>query len=433
MSIFSLAWLFIVLSVCCCSSLHAELSDSHINTLTLPFSSANDDEARHFDVLVVNPDLHIAEVLEKTLVRSPMRSAIASKEVLLTSKKTLAHAMLPAAPAMVFSHQNDSLASDRGEREWQAELDLPVWMPSQRNKRLKVVDATSSSLNASRDSLKLHVAGLLREVLWEIAMTENDMALAGNKRLVANKLQQDVEKRFLAGEVAKTDLMLTQQEALRAEQERLRTEAEVMHVRHRYYLLTGLREIPESYTEQQSLLSDYKQSPIWLEAQSKTDLAQTELALAQIEGRENMQLSLSMRSIRGGFDTLFNQSVGVKLRIPFGSDVRAAPIKAAAEQNVGNALTEQAQLQYNLETAMHEAEHSLELSRAELILASQQHEIASASARLADKAFKLGEADLVSLVRVQARAFESERIFTSQKIRVQWDVARYNQTVGVLP
>ena len=372
-------------------------------------------------------------MLEKTLVRSPMRSAIASKEVLLTSKKTLAHAMLPAAPAMVFSHQNDSLASDRGEREWQAELDLPVWMPSQRNKRLKVVDATSSSLNASRDSLKLHVAGLLREVLWEIAMTENDMALAGNKRLVANKLQQDVEKRFLAGEVAKTDLMLTQQEALRAEQERLRTEAEVMHVRHRYYLLTGLREIPESYTEQQSLLSDYKQSPIWLEAQSKTDLAQTERALAQIEGRENMQLSLSMRSIRGGFDTLFNQSVGVKLRIPFGSDVRAAPIKAAAEQNVGNALTEQAQLQYNLETAMHEAEHSLELSRAELILASQQHEIASASARLADKAFKLGEADLVSLVRVQARAFESERIFTSQKIRVQWDVARYNQTVGVLP
>lgn len=432
MSILSRFWLVIAISFSFTHLLYAE--PLVLDGIVLPSSSANGESAeRHFDLLKVNSGMRLSELLEKTFIRSPMQSALQSRDAIVSSKQTLARALLPASPAVVMSHQNDALASGRGEREWLAEMELPVWLPSQRDKRLKVADATSSSVLASRGSLKLQVAGALRETLWELAMSENSLVLATNKLEVANQLQRDVEKRFLAGELAKTEVMLVQQETLRAEQERIRAEAEVMHARHRYYVLTGLREIPADFAEQQSTLHDYQQSPIWLEAQSKLDLAQTERELAQVESRENLQISFNMRSIRGGFDTLFNESVGVKLRIPLGGEQRAAPIKAAAEQNLGNALTEQATLQYALETAMHEAEHSLEVSRAELILADKQHKIAAESARLADKAFKLGETDLVSLLRVQARAFQSERVFTNQKIKVQWDIARYNQTVGVLP
>jgi outer membrane protein TolC len=432
MSIFCRYWLVIAFSVACFNVLHAEpmLIESTPASIS---SSADVNQVRHIDTLKVNQNLHLSEVLEKTFIRNPMQSTLQSRDVWVTSKKTLAHAMLPSAPAMSVMHQNDALGGGRGEREWQAELELPVWMPSQRDKRLKVADVSSSTLTASRESLKLQVAGLLRDALWSLALSESQLVLATNKLEVANKLQRDVEKRFLAGEVPKTDVMLTQQESLRAEQEHLRAEAEVMHARHRYYVLTGLKEVPAEFTEKQSNLSDYQQSPIWLEAQSKLNLAQTERELAQVEGRENLQVLLNMRSIKGAFDVAANESVGVKLRIPFGGDTRAAPIKAAAEQVVGNALSEQAALQYTLEAAMHEAEHNLEVSRAELVLASQQNTIAEESVRLARKAFQLGETDLVSLLRVQARAFESERIFASQKIQVQWDIARYNQTVGVLP
>ena len=86
-----------------------------------------------------------------------------------------------------------------------------------------------------------------------------------------------------------------------------------------------------------------------------------------------------------------------------------------------------------LETAMHEAEHNLSVSRAELLLVTRQYEIAKESARLAQKAFQLGETDLVSLMRVQAQTYEAERAFTTRQIQVQWDIARYNQVVGVLP
>lgn len=387
----------------------------------------------HFDELKVNPGLHLSEVLEKAYARAPMQAALQSRDVMVSAKNRVANAMLPAAPAVGVIHQNDAMGSGRGERDWQAELELPVWQPKQRDNRLKVADAMQSTTAASRQSLKLQVAGQLREALWNIAANDNNLSLAINKLQVAKKLQSDVEKRYRAGELAKTDAMLAEQEVLRVEKEKVRAEAEVMHARHRYYLLTGLRELPASYEEKQSSLEDYSQSPVWLESQSKVGLAETERDLAQVESRENMRVLLNVRSSKGAFDTTNNDSVGVHVRVPFGSEASAAPIRAAAEMVVGNALTEREATRLELEAAMHEAEHNLSVSRAEFSIAAKQFEIARESLILAQKAFQLGETDLVSLLRVQAQTFEAERAFTTRQIQVQWDIARYNQTVGVLP
>lgn len=387
----------------------------------------------HIDELKINPALHLSDVLEKAYARAPMQSSLQSRDVMVLAKNRVANAMLPSAPAIGIIHQNDAIGSGRGERDWQAELELPVWQQKQRDNRLKVADAIQSSTTASRQSLKLQVAGQLREALWNIAANDNNLSLAINKLQVAQKLQSDVGKRYRAGELARTDAMLAEQEVLRVEKEKVRAEAEVMHARHRYYLLTGLRELPASYQEQQSSLEDYSQSPIWLETQSKLGLAETERDLAQVESRENMRVLLNVRNSKGAFDTTDNNSVGVHVRVPFGGEASAAPIRAAAEMVVGNALTEREAMRFELEAAMHEAEHNLSVSRAELSIATKQYEIAKESFSLAQKAFQLGETDLVSLMRVQAQTFEAERAFTTRQIQVQWDIARYNQTVGVLP
>lgn len=403
--------------------------------LAAPLVSAEpaQHEADHIDELKVNPNLQFHDVLEKTIARNPLQAALHSRDYMVNAKRLIANATLPSTPAINVLHQNDALGSGRGEREWQAELELPMWLPNQRNNRLKVADATQSNVAASRESLNLQVAGMLREAVWDISFNENNNALTTSKLALANKLQLDVEKRYQAGEMAKTDAMLAQQETLRAEKEQLRAEAELMHARHRYFLLTGLRELPASFEEKQSPLEDYSQSSIWLEAQSKLGLAETERALAQVESHENLQVLLNMRRSQGAFDHMANDSVGVKVRIPFGGDTRSAPIKAAAEMHVGAAQTGQELLRTEMETMMHEAEHNLSVSRAELLIVSKQYDIAKESARLAQKAFQLGETDLVSLMRVQAQTYEAERAFSTRKIQVQWDIARYNQAVGVLP
>jgi outer membrane protein TolC len=390
-------------------------------------------ELKHSDELKLNPKLQLREVLQQTLARNPKLFTLQSRNAWVNAKKTMAESLLPTSPAITVMHLNDSLASNRGEREWQAELELPLWMQNQRNMRTKVADASLAYATLSRENLKLQLAGELREILWLIAYNENNQALAINKLALAKNLQRDVERRYQAGEMALTDVMVVEQDSLRFEKEKLRAEAELKHASHRYFLLTGLHEMPANIEEQQSPLQDYSQSSIWAEAQSSLALAETERDLAFIESRENLHLSLNAQSSKGAFDSTANDSVGMKLRIPFGEDARAAPINAAAEMGVGQALSARESLRLELEAAMHEAEHNLEVSRAELALASKQFDIAKKSASLAEKAFQFGESDLVSLLRVQAQTYEAERAYTTRKIQVQWDIARYNQAVGALP
>lgn len=432
MTIFSRFWLITAACVTCSGNAASAATIQDQPELLHPVSQAG-YQVDHADELKINPTLQLSDVLEKAYARTPMQASLQSRDVMVSARNRVANSILPSTPAINLSHQNDTLGNGRGERDWQAELELPVWLPKQRDNRMKVAEAMQSTTSAGRQSLKLQVAGQLREALWNIAANDNNLALAMNKLQLAQKLQSDVEKRYQAGELAKTDAMLAAQEILRAEKEKLRAEAELMHARHRYSLLTGLRELPASFEEKQSSLEDYSQSPVWLEAQSKVGLAETERDLAQVESHENLQVLLNVRSTKGAFDSTGNDSVGVKVRVPFGGDARAAPIQAAAEVGVGNALAEREAMRFELEAAMHEAEHNLSVSRAELAIASRQFEIAKESLRLAQKAFQLGETDLVSLLRVQAQSFEAERAFTTRRIQVQWDVARYNQTVGVLP
>ncbi len=431
MTMFSRLWLSLACVVFPASiAFSAPIQEPTVPSLS---AAAKESQADHFDELKVNSELTVSEVLEKAYARAPMQASLQSRDTMVAARKRVANALLPSTPAVSVIHQNDTLGSGRGERDWEAELELPVWLPKQRDNRLKVAEATQSSTQAGRQSLKLQVAGQLREALWNVAINDNNLALMTNKLQLAKKLQDDVSRRYQAGELAKTDEMLAEQESLRAEKEKLRAEAELMHARHRYYVLTCLLELPGNFEEKQSSLEDYSQSPIWQEALAKVGLAETERDLVQVESHENMQVLLNVRSVKGGFDTTYNDSVGMKLRIPFGGDARAAPLRAAAEIGVGNALSEREMMKFELETAMHEAEHNLSVSRKELTIAAKQHEIARESLRLAEKAFQLGETDLVSLLRVQAQAFEAERAYSTRKVQVQWDIARYNQTVGVLP
>ncbi len=394
---------------------------------------AEEQTATHVDEISINPQLSLKQVLDKTLQRNPQQYSLQSREASVRARQIGANSLLPGAPAVAIIHQNDTLGSGRGERDWQAELELPVWLSEQRQRRQKVADASKSNLASSRASLQLQVAGAVRDALWDIAMNENSAQLAAQRLTSTKALAHDVERRYQAGELAKTDSMLAQQETLLAERGLVLAQAELMHARHRYSVLTGLHEIPAQFNEELSQISDYSQSALWLEYESKVALAQDERDLSQVERRENPQMLFNARSQRGAFDNAYNDSVGLKVRIPLDSEVRSAPILAAAEVALGNAMTERETVRLELDTMLHEAEHNLEVSRAELDLSKQQNAIAQESLRLARKAFQLGETDLVSLLRVQTQTQEAERAFRTRQIQVEWDIARYNQAVGVLP
>lgn len=121
-------------------------------SLSVALAAPAESDADHLDVLVVSPILQLHDVLEKAFLRHPLQAMLHSRDSLVSARNSVANASLPSAPVIIIGHQNDALASGRGASEWQAELDLPVWLPNQRNNRAKVADATKSNVQISRES-----------------------------------------------------------------------------------------------------------------------------------------------------------------------------------------------------------------------------------------------------------------------------------------
>lgn len=401
------------------------------NTSTA-FSAVMPEEV-HEDEMTVNPNLSLRDVLEKTIARSPQQAILAAQKYEVLAKQKMADSTLPLSPSISVYHQNDTIGSGRNERDWQAAIELPIWLPKQKSSREKVAVLSASNLDANTENLQLEVAGALRDAVWTIALNSNEAALQQEKLSNAEKLEADIQRKFQAGELAKTDLMLVQQETLFARKNLIRAEAELMHAHYRYTQLTGLNEIPENYEESKSTLKSFEESSQWKSAQAKVSLAQSKRDLSAVERRENPHVIFNARSSQGAFDTQYNQSVGVQIRIPLNTEVRSAPILAASEQVYGEAISQRETLSRMLAADLHEAEHNLLISKKELSLAEEQFNIAKSSAVLAQKAYNLGELDLMILLRIQSQTFEAEKSYSTRQLQVKWDTARYNQAVGVLP
>ncbi len=384
--------------------------------------------------LTVDHQLTLSNVVEAAYVRSPRQAVLRAGNSVVIAREIQAGSPLPGAPALVARHQSDAIGSGRKLVEWEAGLEIPLWLPGQRAAREAVAQEVRSELTAGQNGLKLLIAGQVRDAVWALELNRSAAALAETRLRTAQSLQADVEKRWKAGELAKTDTLLVQNETLQAQTQWLRAVAELNHAEHRYWMLTGLKQLPQVAGETRTAQAGINDShPLLAEESARVELARSERNLVQTERRENPQLAFNTRHERGAFDTEFNNSIGVSLRIPLDAEVRAAPMLASAEMALGEAMSRHAQQKINLQALLHEAEHNLETTLAELGVIEYQQSLTQENLRLAKKSFDMGESDLVSLLRVQALARETEVALGSRRIQLQWDIARYNQAVGVLP
>ncbi|HNZ56267.1 MAG TPA: TolC family protein [Methylophilaceae bacterium] len=381
-----------------------------------------------------NHQLTLTEVVRLSILRSPKQAEIQAGKGLVNAKNIQANSFLPSAPAVSAGLQNDAVGSNRNLSQWEVGLDLPIWLPGQKTARTTLAQGAQTELDKTCANLSLDIAGQVRDAVWSLGMAINEAELQDARHKAAQDLLADVEKRWKAGELAKTDVMLAQNGTLAAKTALIKANAEVKHAEHRYWILTGLKELPNTFEEPLNSKEMIDDSHPWLaESAAKIEIANHHRSLSAIEQRENPQVMLNVRHERGAFDSLYNDSVGVAIRVPLDAKVRSAPMMANAEMAIAQAMSEHEQRQRLLESAFHEAQHNLEVIREEIEILQAQHKLSQESLQLAKKSFALGESDLIDLLRIQATAYESERALKSRQTQMQWHIARYNQAIGVLP
>ena len=391
-------------------------------------------EMQHEDELTIVNAFTLHDLVEKSLPHYPNSQLLAAKKLMLEARQTQANSLLPGSAALILRNQNDQLLSRNGETEWEAGLEFPIWLNGQRKARAAIANIASQNLTADTQYLRLQLAGMVRDALWDIQLMQGLADIAKAKHEAASQLQRDIEKRVALGDMAQKDLLVAQTETLQAESERINAEAEVQHAKFRYVNLTGLSIIPAEFTEIKSAKSDVEDTHLaLLEANGKIALSIEQRNLVRIENRDNPTVTLGTRSLRGATDTQYNNSFGITVRIPLQSATRNTPLQAAAEMQYAENQAHLSQLKLLLAAAMHEAEHNLEVGSAQLEVLTKQHNIAQQSLSVTRKAFQLGELDLSDLIRVQTQAFNTEKSLKNQQIQQLWNTARYNQAVGELP
>jgi cobalt-zinc-cadmium efflux system outer membrane protein len=382
----------------------------------------------------VSPRLTLAGVVEQTWQRNPGLQVFQARLEQADALRTQADSVFAADPAFSLRHNNSGLGSRNGLSEWEWGLEMPIWLPGQRTARRRVAEQDRQGVAASEQALRLAIAGTVREALWQIALLRNRATLAHREWQTARQLEQDVARRVRLGDLPESDLVLAQQETLTRQDDYRSAAADLRQQFDRYRSLTGLDSIPADYKETESRQTGIgNRHPALAETMAQVDALQARLGQARHERRGNPTLTLGTRHERALSGEDYESSVGVIVRVPLGLSSQSAPGLATAGLELARAQQQRDELKRQLGIGLQQATQTLQTTRAALQLAQRQNRLAGRNLELARKSFALGESDLFTLLRIQTQAFNAEQNLQRREIELQFDIASYNQALGVLP
>jgi cobalt-zinc-cadmium efflux system outer membrane protein len=169
------------------------------------------------------------------------------------------------------------------------------------------------------------------------------------------------------------------------------------------------------------------------ELKDRAAVAEGAAALASAQSRANPELMLATTRDRGAFGETAQQTITLGLRFPFGGgprhDARRANARAEATEVQSQLALERERL-----TAEREAARlRVEASRTQLVAVERRAQLARESRSFFDKAFRLGEADLPTRLRIEAEAAEAERQAARTRIELAAAISAWRQALGLLP
>jgi len=316
-------------------------------------------------------------------------------------------------------------------------VEVPLWNFGQRDAERSLADSSQASAASQSQATKLRVAGLVRSALWEMELQKvrHQQALAeiDNYEQLFAKIQRRVE----LGDLPRADLLLAQSELLQKRSALTLAEAELMHARKRYASVTQMTKIPAEFGEQLVELDEIqKNHPALAALHSQIERKRSEIESLKLTGSGQTNLTVGINSDRPSQnDPRSNdtESFNIGVTVPFGGSAHLQPQIAALQVEASRLQADYQQLYRDLELAHHEAEHNLEVNKAELKIAEEMKQVAEEHMRMMDLSFSAGEIDLMDLLKVKARTQQSILNAKERSVILQRDIALYNQAVGVMP
>ena len=400
-----------------------------------PSTWERDDQTQavdHLDPVIIDATLSLPKLIDLTMQKYPDTAWLTSLEEEAAAIAERSKSWTAGASYASIGYQ--SMSTFRLNYAT-GSVQVPLWNLGQRDAEHKLANQAETSAEAQAIGIKLRVAGLIRGALWDMALAKVHYDQAQVDLDTYEKLLATIKRYVEVGDLPRANELMAQSELLQKRSAFTMAEAELMHSRKRYASITQTTKVPAAYEENLAALKEIGQNhPTLVAINSQIERKQAEISAIKSIGSGQTNVIAGIVSDEG-IDPRSNKAefFNVGVSIPFGGKAHIAPQIASINVELNRLIADREQLYRDLEQAHHEAEHNLEVNKAELDTANEQKKVSEELLKMTHLAFSVGEIDLMDLLRIQSRTQQAILNAKVRAVMLERDKALYNQAVGVMP
>ncbi|WP_157422054.1 TolC family protein [Acidovorax sp. Root219] len=380
------------------------------------------------------PPLTLKALFDRAWERQPEAQSVALRRESAQTARSGASSFTAEPAALELSTKTDRPGSNQGSREVELGVALPLWLPGERARKAALGDAEIKAVESRRLAAQLQLAASVREAWWALQRAQAELGLAQYRLQNAQRLAADVARRFQAGDMSRADQ--TQAEGAVAQAEAAVAEA------------TGTRDVAQAAlavwgggveladgAEPEAvpgagLPADHPAVADW---QDQAEVARRAADLAAVQTRANPELTVAATRGREQSGERYLQSFTVGLRVPLGGGDRARAKEAAARADALDAEVRARVEQDRLAADVAAATARVKATQTQREAMTRHAALARDTRGFIDKAFRLGEADWPTRLRVELEAVQAERQLARARIDAAAAVSTLRQALGLLP
>ena len=376
---------------------------------------------------------NLHDFVQAALARNPDLATLQARRQTIEAKRYAAETLTPGAPSFGARYVTDQVFRNRNAREAEIGISTPLWLPGEGTASRRVAEAELARSTVQGAGFKLKVAAQVRDVLGEFALAEAEMRVAEPRLNEARALEADVARRVKAREAPETDRLLARGDRLAAEADLAEKRSAREQSRIDFISLTGLPPVAASLIEADPPTHPPADHPRLDDARSAMEVARASQSLAAIQVRDSPEIGLVARRTRDTGSSVYDHSVGVELRIPFATEGRNAPRRAAAAAERTEAAIAFETARREVDAEQLKARSHYENAIAQRGLNRDRATALKQQSALIGAAYRQGQVSLLEYIRARVLAAEANAAQARGDLGIARARGRLNTAYGIIP
>lgn len=378
----------------------------------------------------------LRQAFDAAWARQPEALAFADRREAAQAAERVAGSWTAQPPSIEVSARTGRFTRDQGQRELEAGVALPLWLPGEQRLAKSVAEAELAAVSSRMVGAQLRIAATVRDAYWLWQRALIDREIAASRLENARRLAADVAKRVAAGELSRADSHQAEGAVATAEAGSAEAGAALAVAAQQLTALSGAQPSSSANPAAEpapTAALEASRHPAIGELADKVEAARRSAELAGVQRGANPELLVGAVRERAGFGDSTDTALILGMRIPFATQDRRDARRALARAELREAEAALANARLRAQADLDIARARIDAAGLQLTASERRARLAAETRRFFERAFRLGEADLPTRLRIELEAYEAERQAARARIELGAATSQLRQALGLIP